>query len=342
MYASRPKAQHIFERLVASVPADQTSRALGAIFLVDFFDHLRRERFPEDWLDRFDKSIDECLDACRFLLTRLDRDHVLLKEVGSVVDGSVEYKTGKVYYELWKDFDNTEYYDHARTTLAERLSKNGISVNGFVSALDDGCGSGRYTVALKNLGCGHVTGVDISENSVAFAKTMNPYGDDVSFLQASVLDLPFADEFYDLVFSNGVLHHTKDTKQGLGEIYRVLKTGGSCWLYLYGGKDSFFWDSIDCCRLLLQNVPQSYTASLMKILGYGPGRIFHRNDFFYVPIHNRYSQKEVEELLASVGFVNFRRLTRGASHDWDEITHNNPHIDPYIYGEGEMRYWIEK
>ncbi len=40
-------------------------------------------------------------------------------------------------------------------------------MNGFVSALDDGCGSGRYTVALKNLGCGHVTGVDISENSVS-------------------------------------------------------------------------------------------------------------------------------------------------------------------------------
>ena len=47
-------------------------------------------------------------------------------------------------------------------------------------------------------------------------------------------------------------------------------------------------------------------------------------------------------MLREAGFEKFRRLNRGVSQDWDEIINSNPQIDPYIYGEGEMRYFIEK
>ena len=80
----------------------------------------------------------------------------------------------------------------------------------------------------------------------------------------------------------------------------------------------------------------------MKCMGYQSGRIFHRNDFFYVPIHQRYFSSEVEEMLREAGFDNFRRLKRGGTQDWDEIIHSNPQIDPYIFGEGEMRFLIQR
>ena len=123
------------------------------------------------------------------------------------------------------------------------------------------------------------------------------------------------------------------------EIYRVLRKNGDCWLYLYGGKDSFFWDIVSLCRYLLKGVSQRYTIELMKSLGYSAGRIFHRNYFFYVPIHNRYYESEVIEMLNKVGFTKIRRLKRGTNFDWDEIIYNYPNIDPYIYGEGEMRFF---
>jgi hypothetical protein len=80
----------------------------------------------------------------------------------------------------------------------------------------------------------------------------------------------------------------------------------------------------------------------MKVMGYPPGRIFHRNDFFYAPINNRYSINQVKTILKEIGFKKFERLKRGSDYDWDEIIFNNPDIDPYIYGEGEMRFWLTK
>ena len=102
------------------------------------------------------------------------------------------------------------------------------------SVLDAGCGSGRYSQALKTLGSAMVTGVDISPNSVEFAERRNRHPDTVKYVTGSVLDLPFDDDSFEFGFSNGVLHHTTDTLKGLSELSRVLQKGSYCWLYLYG------------------------------------------------------------------------------------------------------------
>ena len=218
-----------------------------------------------------------------------------------------------------------------------------MKISDFQNGLDAGCGGGRYTLALRSMGIKRMQGIDISPDSITLASKMNGFEEnEVSFKQASVLDLPFDDESYDLVFSNGVLHHTTSTSKGLSELYRVLQPGGEGWLYLYGGKESLFWDIVDFCRKILSQVSQSYMQILMKVLGYPPGRIFHRVDFWYVPINNRYFYSEVASMLSDAGFSNHRKLLRGADIDWDEIIHNNKRIDPYIYGEGEMRFWITK
>ena len=51
--------------------------------------------------------------------------------------------------------------------------------------------------------------------------------------QGSVLDLPFADGRFDVVFSHGVLHHVPDIKQAQNEIHRVLRPGGELVIMLY-------------------------------------------------------------------------------------------------------------
>ena len=76
------------------------------------------------------------------------------------------------------------------------------------------------------MGIKKLIGIDISENSINFANKMNIYKKDVNFIQSSVLELPFDDDTFDFVFSNGVLHHTSDTQKGLNEIRRVLKKNG--------------------------------------------------------------------------------------------------------------------
>lgn len=317
------------------------ARALTAVWLFDWLDKLRLEHFPADWYERLGKGLTNVQTIAAAMRDSFEWSLNTFDGWTDNPETSFERRTGRVYYDLWKNFGPDEYFGRAGSMLRERFDKNGVGVQDVRHALDDGCGSGRYTVALQYLGCERVTGVDISGESVDFARQMNPCPDKVEFVQGSVLDLPFDDATFDFVFSNGVLHHTASTEKGLREIRRVLQPGGRCWLYLYGGKESLFWDIVDCCRTLLDGVAQSYTEALMKVLGYPSGRIFHRLDFFYVPVHRRYFAAEVETMLRDAGFTTFHRLLRGTGHDWDEIRHGNPHLHPYIYGEGEMRYWIE-
>src|SRR5690606_9088266 len=43
---------------------------------------------------------------------------------------------------------------------------------------------------------------------------------------ADLLDLPFADEPFDVVFCNHVLEHIEDDRKAMSELFRVLKKGG--------------------------------------------------------------------------------------------------------------------
>ena len=52
----------------------------------------------------------------------------------------------------------------------------------------------------------------------------------ISFYVGDVLRLPYKNEALDAVFAFGVLHHVPDWRAGLGEIARVLKTGGTYFL----------------------------------------------------------------------------------------------------------------
>lgn len=45
-------------------------------------------------------------------------------------------------------------------------------------------------------------------------------------VKADILDLPFEDESFDIVFCNHVLEHIEDDKKAMSELFRVMKKGG--------------------------------------------------------------------------------------------------------------------
>lgn len=45
-------------------------------------------------------------------------------------------------------------------------------------------------------------------------------------VKADILDLPFEDESYDVIFCNHVLEHIVDDQKAMSELYRVMKKGG--------------------------------------------------------------------------------------------------------------------
>ena len=54
----------------------------------------------------------------------------------------------------------------------------------------------------------------------------NPYLDEAKVQQPPDYAVPYADNTFDIVFSNCVIEHITDARQFFGEVYRVLKPGG--------------------------------------------------------------------------------------------------------------------
>lgn len=93
-------------------------------------------------------------------------------------------------------------------------------------ALDFACGDGQYSLLMAEAGA-DVTGIDISgtsiENSASEARNRGLTAD---FQVMDCEHMTFADNTFDLINVNGVLHHM-DLKHAYPELARVLKPTGS-------------------------------------------------------------------------------------------------------------------
>ena len=92
--------------------------------------------------------------------------------------------------------------------------------------LDLGCGEGRLSRDLKSIGH-DVVAVDLSPTMVTAAREAD--ADLVTHL-ADAADLPFADASFDLVVAFMSLQDMDDMEGAVGEVARVLETGGTLCL----------------------------------------------------------------------------------------------------------------
>ena len=80
-----------------------------------------------------------------------------------------------------------------------------------------------------------VSGIDLSPNAITFTKKQfESLGLEAEKLViGDAENLPFEENYFDLVYSFGVLHHTPDIEKAVEEILRVLKPDGKFIVMLY-------------------------------------------------------------------------------------------------------------
>ncbi len=117
--------------------------------------------------------------------------------------------------------------------VRRRLDPNGAfflsHLKPGIRVLDCGCGPGTITRDIaKQVSPGEVTGADFNADQLALAtREAKAQGiANVEFREASVYDLPFADDSFDAVFSHALLEHLKEPVKAAIEMKRVLKPGG--------------------------------------------------------------------------------------------------------------------
>jgi SAM-dependent methyltransferase len=96
--------------------------------------------------------------------------------------------------------------------------------------LDLGCGAGTDTLVAAQMVApdGHVTGIDMTPEMLAKARAAAAElgAANVELVEGEVERLPFPDESFDVVISNGVIDLVPDKDAVFSELQRVLRPGG--------------------------------------------------------------------------------------------------------------------
>jgi SAM-dependent methyltransferase len=215
--------------------------------------------------------------------------------------------------------------------------------------LDAGCGTGRWTVGLLELGA-EVTAVDFSEHALGQVRANvaeHCTAEELARLrtqQADLLSLPpgLVEERFDCVFSFGVLHHTGDTRAALRSISRVVADDGVIFLYLYGQEsvNKIAWARLGLERLLLAPLPFALKQRAVHLLRPGAD-VHHAFDLLSPTINDRHTFPEVRDWLAENGF---RDVTRTIEHTelFIRAARDPEAIAPFVVPPPSPPYWFER
>jgi ubiquinone/menaquinone biosynthesis C-methylase UbiE len=118
--------------------------------------------------------------------------------------------------------------DHQEPNQA--LVKRLVELAAHGHMLDIGTGPGHIPLLVcQQIDDASVFGVDLSKEMLKLARAhleASDFADRIEFHFMDAKELGFADDSFDVVFSNSILHHIPDPKPFIAQAWRVLKPGG--------------------------------------------------------------------------------------------------------------------
>jgi SAM-dependent methyltransferase len=211
-----------------------------------------------------------------------------------------------------QEFGTREFFDAVerhRYTVYAPWMREVMGFDDFAGArlLEIGCGMGTDLLQFARGGA-QVTGVDLTPRSIEISRQhFAVYDERGDFAITDGERLPFPDESFDVVYSNGVLHHTPDTAGAIRQIHRVLRPGGLARVMLYHRDSAYYWGEIIFRRGLLHwQLP----------LGHSPAEIMSRyvevNESGGRPLVKVYSRRQARKLFSIFSEVKIQveQLTR--------------------------------
>lgn len=124
-------------------------------------------------------------------------------------------------------------FENKGWTLFRHLKKESFQ-NKLVLNIGSGSGVEALLISmLSSLKCTCIATDITLQASLASHKILKKITKTSFGLHADARYIPLKTNSVDVVFSSGVLHHSKDIKKSISEIYRVLKPNGKAYIMLY-------------------------------------------------------------------------------------------------------------
>ena len=178
---------------------------------------------------------------------------------------SSEHYVGSFGYQ-WNTFAQSQL-DSANGTTRSRdmfVEKTGFPLDTLAGTrvLDAGCGMGRFSEVCIQAGA-DLHAVDLSSAVEAAARNLGHHRN-ASFYQADIMNLPFDDATFDVVYSIGVLHHTTDTRKAFLSLTRLLKPGGRIAIWVYSTRLRLMFGG-ELLRLVTPHIPKPMLLKASKL-----------------------------------------------------------------------------
>jgi arsenite methyltransferase len=168
----------------------------------------------------------------------------------ATVDASAaQQQTADAFGFKWarrETYESPAMRDAARAWLVSRYCGGDLGVlDGWLSGgrkviLDAGCGAGFSGLLLfgERLRDHAYVGVDISSATDVARQRFAEAGIPADFVRHDLATVPLKPASVDIVFSEGVLHHTDDPQASLVHLARALVPGGLALFYVYAKKST--------------------------------------------------------------------------------------------------------
>jgi demethylmenaquinone methyltransferase/2-methoxy-6-polyprenyl-1,4-benzoquinol methylase len=151
---------------------------------------------------------------------------------GNKFDNDIE-KLKKLYDDDRFIEDNRENLQGMRKLIAEHsinkiLDTNFVFIQQFLQdalVLEIGCGMGQLTEKISLSEAKEIYAFDLSVNNLVYTRD-NRGKNNVFLFLGNALEIPFRDNFFDIVVASEVIEHVPDVKRMINEMRRVCKRGG--------------------------------------------------------------------------------------------------------------------
>jgi ubiquinone/menaquinone biosynthesis C-methylase UbiE len=188
------------------------------------------------------------------------------------------------YYQSIADAEEAHWWHRGMLAISAALLGPRLAAGG--RALDAGCGTGGFLRFLAQSGrFTALSGTDIASTAIGFARERVP---EANLVLASLSDLPFGDDSFDLIAVNDVLQHVPEAEvdESLVELRRVLAPAGTLLVRTNGSRhfrqerdDWRVYDRSSLAAVLadagFQVERVTYANTLLSLAAAGRGRVPH-------------------------------------------------------------------
>ena len=170
-------------------------------------------------------------------------------------------------------FESDAFQSNLREWLCSRYGPvTDYLPGGELLVLDAGCGAGVSAMHVLEpvLPRMRYLGVDVSTSVEVARVRCRERGADADVVQSDLHDIPLPPGRVDVIFSEGVLHHTDSTERALKSLAPLLRPGGVFMFYVYRRKGPIREFTDDYLRAALRGMtPEQAWQALMPLTRLG-------------------------------------------------------------------------